>query len=84
MTVHYFSESMLCVTYINSITNLEFYFVGTFPLTLGGRELLHYISIKSLERILRPIFAARYPLINSAKLLNIWYEIITIIQERLK
>ena len=31
-------------------------------LTLDGGEQLHYLSIKSLEKIPRPIFAARSPL----------------------
>ena len=43
-----------------------------FPLTLDGREQLHSLSIKSLEKIPRPIFAARSPLRSSAKLLNLW------------
>ena len=43
-----------------------------FPLTLDGIKQLHYLFIKSLEGITCPIFAARYPLSNSDKLLNIW------------
>ena len=47
-------------------------------LTLDGREQLHSLSIKSLENILRPIFAGRSPLSSSVKLLNIWYNIFTL------
>ena len=38
------------------------------PLTLDGREQLHSLSIESLEKIPRPIFAERSPLSSSAKL----------------
>ena len=83
MTIHSFFERLLCVTYINSVTYGALYLidntfrptftlVDTFPLTLDGREQLHSLSIKSLENTPRPIFAARYPLISSAKLLNLW------------
>ena len=72
MTIHSFLESLMSVTYINSVTHTAFYFidntfrsaftfVDTFPLTLDGREQLHYLSIKSLETMPRPIFAARSP-----------------------
>ena len=50
--------------------NLSLY--TKFLLTLDGREQLHYLYIKSLERIPRPIFVARSLLSNSAKLLNLW------------
>ena len=53
-------------------------------LIFDGGEKLHSLSIIALENIPHPILAARYLLINSAKLLNIWYEIWTLIQERLK
>ena len=46
-----------------------------FTLTLYGREQLHFISIKSLENISLPIFAARSPLSSPSKLLNLWYDI---------
>ena len=82
MTVHSFFECLLCVTYINSVTHRAFYlidnkfrptftFVNVFPLTLDGIEQLHSLSIKSLEKISRPIFAARSPLRSSAKLINL-------------
>ena len=47
-------------------------------LTLYGREQLHSLSIKSLEKITRPVFTARSPLSSSAKLLNLWYDIHTL------
>ena len=83
MTVHYFFESLLSVTYTNRVTHGEFYlvdytsrsafiFVDAFFLTLNGREQLHFLSIKSLENIPRPILAARSAFSNSAKLLNLW------------
>ena len=83
MTKHYFFESLLSVTYINSVTHGEIYlvdytsilaftFVDTFPLNLDKREQLCFLSIKSLEKIPRPIFAARSQLSSSAKLLNLW------------
>ena len=83
MTVHSFFECLLCVAHINSVTHRAFYliyntfrpiftFVDVFVLTLDGREQLHYLSIQSLEKIPRPIFAARSLLRSSAKLLNLW------------
>ena len=83
MTFHSFFECLMCVTYINSVTHGAFYlidntfrstftFVDTFPLNLDGREQLHFLSMKFLENIPRPIFTARSPLRSSAKLLNLW------------
>ena len=73
-------ESLLSVTYINSVTHGAFYFVDYtcrpvfthFTLTLDGIEQLHSLSLKYLENISRLIFAARSPLSNSAKLINLW------------
>ena len=83
MTIHSFFESLLSVAYINSVTLSAFYlidnkfrtaftFVNAFLLTLDGREQLHSLSIKSLEKIPQPIFTARSPLSSSAKLLYLW------------
>ena len=83
MTAHSIFESLLSITYINSVTHGEFYFVdytfrpaftfvNFFLLTLDEREQLHYLSIKSLENIPRQIFAARSLLSNFNKLLNLW------------
>ena len=82
MTVYYFLECLLGVTYINSFTHREFYFIiekkrylpsyTHLPLTLYRREQLHYLSIMLHERIYCPIFAARYPLSSLSKLLYIW------------
>ena len=55
-----------------------------FPLNLDGREQLNSLSIKSLENISCPIVLARSLLSNSAKLLNLRQEILTLSQERLK
>ena len=52
-------------------------------LTLDGIEQLHFLSIKSLEKISRPIFVARSLLSSSAKLLNIWYDICTLSHDSL-
>ena len=57
---------------------------ANFLLNLDGREKLHSLSIISLEKIPRPIFAGRYLLNNLAKLLNIWQDILTLSQKRLK
>ena len=95
MNIHSFFESLLSITYINSATHGSFYFVDytsissftfvdTFLLTLDGREQLHFISIRYLEKIPRPIFAAKSPLSSSAKLINICYYILTLIHDRLK
>ena len=54
------------------------------PLTLDGIEELHSPSIRYWERITRPIFAARSPLSNLDKLLNLWWDIRTLSQERFK
>ena len=83
MTVRYFFECLLSVTYINNVTHGAFYlvdytfrpaftFINTFLLNLDGREQLHSLSIKYLENIPRLIFAASSPLSNSTKLLNLW------------
>ena len=53
-------------------------------MTFHGREQLHFLSIKLLENVPRPIFAATSLLSNSAKLLNLWYDICTLRKERLK
>ena len=49
-----------------------------FEFTLDGRERLYFLSIKSLENIPCPIFAAKSPLSSSSKLLNLWYDILTL------
>ena len=83
MNVHSFFESLLSVTYINSVTHGAFYFVDytlrseftfvdTFYVNFRWRRTLNLLSIKSLEKILCPIFAARSPLNSPAKLLNLW------------
>ena len=95
MAVHYFFECLMCVTYINSVTHralylidntfrLAFTFINTFSVDFGCKRTVTFSIHYVFENIPRPIFAARSLLRSSAKLLNLWKDILTFSQERLK